>query len=77
MLKDDGDMGKVQQKLLDEVAGKRTARETRKQRDLKKFGKKAHVVKLEEQERGKMFERVKVLKMSMFPFSLLSLPDGW
>jgi len=35
------------------------------------------VVKLEERERGKMLERVKVLKMSMFPFSLLSLPDGW
>jgi len=77
MLKDDENMGKVRQKLLDEVAGKRTARETRKQRDLKKFGKKAHLVKLEERERGeKLLERVKFLKRSMFPFSLLSLPDG-
>ncbi|PWW72499.1 eukaryotic rRNA processing [Tuber magnatum] len=57
-------MGKIRQKLLGEAAGRRAAREARKQRDLKKFGKKVQVAKLQERERGKreMLERVKVLK---------------
>ena len=77
MLKDDEHMGKIRQKLLDEAAGKRAAQEARKQRDLKKFGKKVQVAKLQERERGKkeMLERVKVLKRSMSPFTSLSLPD--
>ncbi|KAG0639342.1 eukaryotic rRNA processing protein EBP2-domain-containing protein [Tuber brumale] len=64
MLKDDEHMGKIRQKLLDEAAGKRAAQEARKQRDLKKFGKKVQVAKLQERERGKreMLERVKILK---------------
>jgi len=79
MLKDDEHMGKIRQKLLDEAAGRRAAQEARKQRDLKKFGKKVQVAKLQERERGKkeMLERVKVLKRSMFPSSSsLSLLDG-
>jgi len=64
MLKDDEHMGKIRQKLLDEAAGTRAAQEARKQRDLKKFGKKVQVARLQERERGKreMLERVKVLK---------------
>ncbi|RPA90681.1 Ebp2-domain-containing protein [Choiromyces venosus 120613-1] len=64
MLKDDEHMGKIRQKLLDEAAGKRAAVEARKQRDLKKFGKKVQVAKLQEREKGKreMLEKVKVLK---------------
>jgi len=72
-------MGKIRQKLLDEAAVKRAKQGApRKQRDLKKFRKKAQVVKLQEREKAKkeMLERVKVLKRSMFPFPSLSLPDG-
>lgn len=78
MLKDDEHMGKIRQKLLDEAAGKRAAQEARKQRDLKKFGKKVQVAKLQERERGKreMLERVKVLKRSISPFPSHSLLDG-
>jgi len=64
MLKDDENMGKIRQKLLDEAAGERMAREARKQR-----GKKVQVAKLQERERGKeVLEGVEVLKRSMFPF---------
>lgn len=78
MLKDDEHMGKIRQKLLDEAAGKRAAQEARKQRDLKKFGKKVQVAKLQERERGKreMLERVKVLKRSISPFPSHSFLDG-
>jgi rRNA-processing protein EBP2 len=64
MLKDDEHMGKIRQKLLDEAAEKRAAQEARKQRDLKRFGKKVQVAKLQERERGKreMLERVKIFK---------------
>lgn len=69
MLKDDEHMGKIKQRMLDDAAAKEAAKEARKQRDLKKFGKQVQVAKVQEREKSKRetLEKIKVLKRSTYP----------
>ena len=69
MLKDDEHMGKIKQRMLDDAAAKEAAREARKKRELKKFGKQVQVAKDQEREKSKreMLEKFKVLKRSTSP----------
>ncbi|KND02564.1 uncharacterized protein SPPG_03021 [Spizellomyces punctatus DAOM BR117] len=60
MVKTDEHMAKVRQRLLDEAASIQAAEQARKQRDLKKFGKKVQQEKLAERERTKKAELEKV-----------------
>lgn len=64
MVKSDEHMERVRQRLLDDRAGLKAAEEARKQRELKKFGKKVQVEKQLERQRNKReFEdKVKGLK---------------
>lgn len=68
MVKSDEHMERVRQRLLDERAGIQASEEARKQRELKKFGKKVQVAKLQEREKAKkdMNEKVKALKRSEY-----------
>ncbi|PWN33702.1 Ebp2-domain-containing protein [Meira miltonrushii] len=64
MVKSDEHMERVRQKLLDEKAGLKASEDARKQRELKKFGKKVQVEKQLERQRNKrdFEEKVKGLK---------------
>ncbi|KAI9013041.1 eukaryotic rRNA processing protein EBP2-domain-containing protein [Gaertneriomyces semiglobifer] len=64
MVKSDEHMAKVRQKLLDEAASMQAAEQARKQRDLKKFGKKVQQEKLAQREKQKKaeIEKVKVAR---------------
>ncbi|PWN47025.1 Ebp2-domain-containing protein [Violaceomyces palustris] len=64
MVKSDEHMERVRQRLLDESAAIKASEAAKKQRELKKFGKKVQVEKLEERQRKKreMNEKVKNLK---------------
>lgn len=64
MVKTDEHMERIRQKLLDETAAIKASEAAKKQRELKKFGKKVQVEKLQERIRNKkeMNERVQGLK---------------
>lgn len=64
MVKSDEHMERVRQRILDERAGLKASEEARKQRELKKFGKKVQVEKHLERQRSKrdFEEKVKGLK---------------
>lgn len=66
MVKSEEQMGKVRQKVVDEVARKKASGDARRQRDLKKFGKAVQVAKLQERDKAntQTLERIAVLKRS-------------
>ena len=66
MLKDDGHMNKVKAKLVEAATAAKASAEARKQRDLKKFGKKVQVEKMQERAKEKKdtLEKIKSLKRS-------------
>jgi rRNA-processing protein EBP2 len=72
MMKDDEHMGKVKSKLLEEAERKKRSQESRKLRDLKKFGKQVQVAKLQEREKEKKqtLEKIQLLKRSTKPCSM-------
>jgi len=73
MVKTDEHMERVRQRLLDERAGIKASEEAKRQRELKKFGKKVQVEKgLERQrEKKRMEESVKGLKRSEYMTQIL------
>ncbi|CAK7202383.1 rRNA-processing protein EBP2 [Sporothrix eucalyptigena] len=64
MLKDDGHMAQVKAKLVEAATAAKASAEARKQRDLKKFGKKVQVEKMQERQKEKKetLEKIKSLK---------------
>ncbi|CAK7224039.1 rRNA-processing protein EBP2 [Sporothrix curviconia] len=64
MLKDDGHMNRVKAKLVEAATAAKASAEARKQRDLKKFGKKVQVEKMQERAKEKKdtLEKIKSLK---------------
>ncbi|KAI7903685.1 eukaryotic rRNA processing protein EBP2-domain-containing protein [Cokeromyces recurvatus] len=64
MLKSDEHMAKVRQKLLDESAAIKASEEAKRQRQLKKFGKKVQAEKQLERQKQKaeMLDKIKLLK---------------
>ncbi|ORX44581.1 eukaryotic rRNA processing [Hesseltinella vesiculosa] len=66
MIKSDEHMAKVRQRLLDESAKQKASEEARRQRQLKKFGKKVQVEKQLERQKQKtqMLDKIKLLKRS-------------
>lgn len=64
MVKSDEHMDKLRQKLVDEESEKRHAQEARRQRELKKFGKKVQHEKLQERQKEKRetLDKIKSLK---------------
>ncbi|TQS32793.1 hypothetical protein Golomagni_06879 [Golovinomyces magnicellulatus] len=64
MVKTDEHMERIRQKLLDETAAIKASEAAKKQRELKKFGKKVQVEKLQERIRNKkqLNERIAGLK---------------
>jgi Eukaryotic rRNA processing protein EBP2 len=52
--------------LLDETAGVQASEDAKRQRDLKKFGKKVQIEKLQERQKKKTedMEKIKMLKRS-------------
>ena len=67
MVKSDEHMGKIKQKMTDDVASKKAAADARKQRDLKKFGKQVQVARLQERDKAKRetLDKINLLKRSM------------
>ncbi|KAI8375944.1 eukaryotic rRNA processing, partial [Radiomyces spectabilis] len=70
MLKSDEHMAKVRQRLLDEDAKLKASEDAKRQRELKKFGKKVQVEKQLERQKQKadMLEKIKLLKRSKLLF---------
>jgi rRNA-processing protein EBP2 len=66
MVKEDAHMEKIKAKLVEEASNKKAAAEARKLRDLKKFGKKVQVAKLQERQKEKRetLDKIKNLKRS-------------
>lgn len=66
MLKSDEHMAKIRQKLLDESASLKASEDAKRQRQLKKFGKKVQVEKQLERQKQKseMLDKIKLLKRS-------------
>ncbi|KAI0122946.1 eukaryotic rRNA processing protein EBP2-domain-containing protein [Xylariales sp. AK1849] len=64
MVKDDGHMEKVKERLVEEASAKKASSEARKLRDLKKFGKQVQVAKLQERQKAKRdtLDKIKSLK---------------
>lgn len=64
MVKSDEHMEKLKQKLIAEETAKRAAQDARRQRELKKFGKKVQTAKLLERQKDKRetLEKIKSLK---------------
>lgn len=64
MVKSDEHMDKLKQKLIDEKTKEKASQEARKQRELKKFGKKVQHERLQERQKEKRetLERIKSLK---------------
>ncbi|KAI8578108.1 hypothetical protein K450DRAFT_249076 [Umbelopsis ramanniana AG] len=64
MVKSDEHMEKIRQRLLDETAGVKASEDAKRQRDLKKFGKKVQIEKLQERQKKKSedMEKIKMLK---------------
>ncbi|ORX90970.1 eukaryotic rRNA processing [Basidiobolus meristosporus CBS 931.73] len=67
MVKSDEHMQKVRQRLLDESQSIKASEEARKQRELKKFGKKVQVEKLKERQMQKSqeLEKIKMAKRKL------------
>lgn len=70
MVKTDEHMGKIKHKITEEAANKKAAAEARKQRDLKRFGKKVQVAKLQERDKAKRetLDKINLLKRSTLFF---------
>jgi rRNA-processing protein EBP2 len=66
MVKDDGHMTKVKEKLVEEASAKKASAEAKKLRELKKFGKQVQVAKLQERQKAKKdtLEKITELKRS-------------
>lgn len=66
MLKSDEHMAKIRQRLLDEGASVKASEDAKRQRQLKKFGKKVQVEKQLERQKQKteMLDKIKLLKRS-------------
>lgn len=66
MLKSDEHMAKIRQRLLDESAAVKASEDAKRQRQLKKFGKKVQVEKQLERQKQKteMLDKIKLLKRS-------------
>ncbi|CAM0141132.1 rRNA-processing protein EBP2 [Umbelopsis sp. WA50703] len=64
MVKSDEHMEKIRQRLLDETAAVKASEDAKRQRELKKFGKKVQVEKLQERQKKKTedMEKIKMLK---------------
>ncbi|KAI9361534.1 eukaryotic rRNA processing protein EBP2-domain-containing protein, partial [Pilaira anomala] len=64
MLKSDEHMAKIRQRLLDESASVKASEDAKRQRQLKKFGKKVQVEKQLERQKQKteMLDKIKLLK---------------
>ncbi|KAF7729209.1 rRNA-processing protein and EBNA1-binding protein ebp2 [Apophysomyces ossiformis] len=64
MLKSDEHMAKVRQRLLDEASKVKASEDAKRQRELKKFGKKVQVEKQLERQKQKseMLDKIKLLK---------------
>lgn len=64
MVKSDEHMEKLKQKLIEEATSKKSSEEARRQRDLKKFGKKVQHNKLQERAKDKKdtMDKIKSLK---------------
>ncbi|CAJ2507813.1 Uu.00g089990.m01.CDS01 [Anthostomella pinea] len=64
MVKDDGHMARVKEKLVEAASAKKASAEARKQRDLKKFGKQVQNAKLQERhkEKRETLDKIKTLK---------------
>ncbi|CAO0789686.1 unnamed protein product [Mucor circinelloides] len=79
MLKSDEHMAKIRQKLLDESASLKASEEAKRQRQLKKFGKKVQVEKQLERQKQKseMLEKIKLLKRKRKDGEDLTLNDDF
>jgi rRNA-processing protein EBP2 len=77
MVKSDDHMERVRQKLLDESASLKASEEAKRQRQLKKFGKKVQVAKQLERQKEKkaLEEKVKAFKKSNCLFFLFLIPE--
>ncbi|KAI8342059.1 eukaryotic rRNA processing [Chlamydoabsidia padenii] len=64
MLKSDEHMAKVRQRLLDEAARNKASEEAKRQRNLKKFGKKVQIQKQldRQKEKAQTLDKIKLLK---------------
>ncbi|CAG8724241.1 7067_t:CDS:2, partial [Cetraspora pellucida] len=64
MVKSDVHMSKIRQKLVDEEQSIKASEEARRQRELKKFGKKVQIEKIQERQKKKKeeLEKIKVMK---------------
>ncbi|GAA5816948.1 hypothetical protein MFLAVUS_010483 [Mucor flavus] len=79
MLKSDEHMAKIRQRLLDESASVKASEEAKRQRQLKKFGKKVQVEKQLERQKQKteMLEKIKLLKRKRKDGGDLTLNDDF
>lgn len=78
MLKDDGHMAQVKAKLVEAATAQKASAEARKQRDLKKFGKKVQVEKMQERAKEKKdtLEKIKSLKRKRSEFGTTSTHES-
>ncbi|KJR83764.1 rRNA-processing protein EBP2 [Sporothrix schenckii 1099-18] len=78
MLKDDGHMAQVKAKLVEAATAQKASAEARKQRDLKKFGKKVQVEKMQERakEKKETLEKIKSLKRKRSEFGTASTHES-
>ncbi|CAO3634373.1 unnamed protein product [Mucor fragilis] len=79
MLKSDEHMAKIRQKLLDESASLKASEDAKRQRQLKKFGKKVQVEKQLERQKQKseMLDKIKLLKRKRKDGEDLTLNDDF
>ncbi|OZJ04839.1 hypothetical protein BZG36_02328 [Bifiguratus adelaidae] len=79
MVKSDEHMEKIRQKLIDESASIKASEEAKKQRELKKFGKKVQVEKLQERQAQKkeQLEKIKMLKRKRKGADEVSFEDNF
>jgi rRNA-processing protein EBP2 len=68
MVKSDDHMERIRQKLLNESASIKASEEAKRQRQLKKFGKKVQVAKQLERQKEKkaLDEKIKAFKKSTY-----------
>jgi rRNA-processing protein EBP2 len=73
MVKSDEHMTKIRKKLIDEEHKIKASEEARRKRDLKKFGKKVQIERLQERQKQKRedLEKIKVMKKSMINFQYI------
>jgi rRNA-processing protein EBP2 len=67
MVKSDEHMTKVRQRLIDDEQKIKASEESKRQRELKKFGKKVQIERLQERQKQKRedLEKIKAMKKSM------------